>query len=100
MSDGTFIAQPWVEDRPLFVSGEGDYHTYRIPALAITGNGTLLAFAEGRKHGRSDAGEIDLILRRLDLDGSLAIFIVPDNVDLFGFVIRFHRDAQPKRVLQ
>ena len=48
----------------LFTSGEGSYHTYRIPALAVTVRGTLLAFAEGRKHGRGDAGEIDLILRR------------------------------------
>ncbi len=57
-------AQPWCEQETLFASGDGAYHTYRIPALAVTARGTLLAFAEGRKHGRGDAGEIDLILRR------------------------------------
>lgn len=55
---------PWLEEYPLFVSGEGSYHTYRIPALAVAGDGTLLAFCEGRKGGQGDAGEIDLLLAR------------------------------------
>ena len=49
---------------PVFVSGEGGYDTYRIPALAITANGTLLAFCEGRKGSSADYGDIDLLLRR------------------------------------
>jgi sialidase-1 len=48
----------------LYVSGEGGYDTYRIPALYTTKAGTLLAFAEGRKASRGDAGEIDMLLRR------------------------------------
>lgn len=56
--------QPLCRQEALFTSGQGPYHTYRIPALVVSGRGTLLAFAEGRKHGRGDAGEIDLILRR------------------------------------
>ncbi len=48
----------------LWVGGEGAYHTYRIPALVVFGKGTVLAFCEGRKHGRGDAGEIDLLVRR------------------------------------
>jgi sialidase-1 len=48
----------------VFVSGVGGYHTYRIPSLIVTTRGTLLAFAEGRKGGSSDAGDIDLLLRR------------------------------------
>ena len=55
---------PWITESPLFVSGEDGYHTYRIPALAVTTRGTLFALCEGRKHGRSDAGEIDLLLKR------------------------------------
>jgi len=43
--------------------GEG-YHTFRIPSLLATPKGTLLAFAEGRKRGRGDAGDIDLVLKR------------------------------------
>ncbi|HZT83050.1 MAG TPA: sialidase family protein [Gemmataceae bacterium] len=53
---------------PIFVAGEGGYHSYRIPSLIVTPKGTLLAFCEGRKNGRSDAGDIDLLLRR-SLDG-------------------------------
>jgi sialidase-1 len=49
---------------PLFISGQGGYHTYRIPALLATARGTLLAFCEGRRHSRSDSGEIDILLRR------------------------------------
>ena len=49
---------------PVFVAGEGGYHTYRIPALIVSPKGTLLAFCEGRKKGRGDAGDIDLLLRR------------------------------------
>lgn len=49
---------------PVFTSGEGGYHTYRIPALLVTPRGTLLAFCEGRKKGSSDTGDIDLVLKR------------------------------------
>jgi len=48
----------------LFVSGTNGYHTYRIPSLIATSKGTLLAFCEGRKTGRADDGDIDLLLRR------------------------------------
>ena len=48
----------------LFSSGQGGYYTYRIPALAVTRNGTVLAFCEGRKKSSDDSGEIDLLLRR------------------------------------
>jgi sialidase-1 len=53
-----------VEHVPVFVSGKNGYHTYRIPALIFTKKGTLLAFCEGRKNGRGDAGDIDVLLRR------------------------------------
>ena len=49
---------------PLFVRGDAGYHTYRIPAMAVTTKGTVLAFAEGRKNSGGDAGEIDLFVRR------------------------------------
>lgn len=48
----------------LFTTGAGDYSAYRIPALAVSTQGTVLAFCEGRKSGLSDTGDIDLLLRR------------------------------------
>lgn len=48
----------------LFEAGKDGYHTYRIPSLIATKNGTLLAFCEGRKSGRRDSGDIDLLLKR------------------------------------
>jgi sialidase-1 len=48
----------------IFVAGEGGYHTYRIPALIVTSNQTLLGFCEGRKNSASDTGNIDLLLKR------------------------------------
>ena len=48
----------------LFVGGQDGYHTYRIPALVVSGKGTLLAFCEGRKNASRDHGDIDLLLKR------------------------------------
>jgi sialidase-1 len=45
-------------------SGRDGYHTYRIPALAVTTKGTLLAFCEGRRDSSSDTGRIDLLVKR------------------------------------
>lgn len=52
------------EQFDVFVAGQGGYHTYRIPSVIVTQRGTLLAFCEGRKFGRGDAGDIDLLLKR------------------------------------
>lgn len=53
-----------IERQDLWTAGEGGYHTYRIPALCVSAMGTVLAFTEGRKHSRSDWGEIDILVRR------------------------------------
>jgi len=58
------LREAWLEQTDLFVSGQKGYHTYRIPAMVTTTRGTILAFCEGRKHSRSDYGEIDIVLRR------------------------------------
>lgn len=47
----------------VFRAGEDGYDNYRIPALITAKDGTLIAFAEGRKHF-SDAGDIDLLCKR------------------------------------
>jgi sialidase-1 len=48
----------------IFASGENGYHTYRIPALTVTKQGTVLAFCEGRQGGGGDSGNIDMVMRR------------------------------------
>ncbi|CAN5800734.1 sialidase family protein [soil metagenome] len=53
----------------VFVNGTEGYHTFRIPAVIATKEGTLLAFCEGRKNSRADHGDIDLVLRRSEDGG-------------------------------
>ena len=53
-----------LEQETLYGAGSHGYHTYRIPSLAVTGRGALLAFAEGRRDSTKDFGRIDLVLRR------------------------------------
>jgi sialidase-1 len=48
----------------IFQSGAEGYDTFRIPALIVSQNETVLAFAEGRKHSRTDMGDIDIVLKR------------------------------------
>jgi sialidase-1 len=45
-------------------TGKAPRHTYRIPTLAVTKQGTLLAFAELRVNGSGDAGDIDTVVKR------------------------------------
>ncbi|PAZ09709.1 alpha-sialidase [Streptomyces sp. SA15] len=52
-----------------YVSGQGGYATYRIPATVTTRRGTVLAFAEGRHDGAGDSGDIDVVLRRSEDGG-------------------------------
>ncbi len=53
----------------LFVGETNGYHTYRIPALAVTATGAVLAFCEGRKNSHEDTGDIDLLLKRSEDNG-------------------------------
>lgn len=48
----------------IFSKGECGYDTYRIPALVQASNGDLLAFAEARRDGAGDSGNIDLVMKR------------------------------------
>ncbi len=51
----------------VFVSGTDSYAWYRIPAIEVTPNGTLVAFAEARKYTLRDPGcgkqDIDLVYK-------------------------------------
>jgi hypothetical protein len=64
-----FAARPTTADDRLpevevFRVGQKGYRSFRIPAIVRSTNGTLLAFAEGRRNDGSDIGAIDLVLRR------------------------------------
>ena len=48
----------------LFQSGTDGYRAYRIPALAVSTRGTILAFCEARKNTGRDDDQIDILLRR------------------------------------
>lgn len=48
----------------VFRSGEAGYHTFRIPALILAPDKSLLAFCEARKENAGDFGNIKIVLRR------------------------------------
>lgn len=51
-------------EQTIFQAGTEGYHTYRIPAIIESADGTLLAFCEGRKNSSADHGDIDIVLKR------------------------------------
>jgi sialidase-1 len=53
-----------LEQVEVFKSGKDGYHTYRIPAVVVATNRTVLAFCEGRKDSARDTGRIDLVLKQ------------------------------------
>ncbi|QKW10175.1 exo-alpha-sialidase [Streptomyces sp. NA04227] len=50
-------------------SQDPGYACFRIPAVVRTNDGTLLAFAEGRTNDCSDAGDIDIVVKRSEDGG-------------------------------
>ncbi|WP_327352095.1 sialidase family protein [Streptomyces sp. NBC_01304] len=58
------------EQQVLFKAAQDPgYACFRIPAVVKTVKGTLLAFAEGRVNDCSDAGDIDLVVKRSEDGG-------------------------------
>lgn len=47
-----------------YTAGVDGYASYRIPAVIEAADGSVLAFAEGRRAGTADSGNIDVVLRR------------------------------------
>ena len=61
-------ADAWIEKQNLFEPGKDGYALYRIPGIVVTKRGTVLAYCEARRTGKSDWDAIDIMLRR-SLDG-------------------------------
>lgn len=59
---------PFFDSRVIYEADTGGYGTYRIPAIAVTGSGAVLAFAVGRR-APSDWAEIAVFVRRSDDGG-------------------------------
>jgi sialidase-1 len=71
----------------VFVAGQDGYHTFRIPSLLATPRGTLLAFCEGRKQGRGDSGDIDLVMRSSSDSGATwgpLVVVAEDGANTVG----------------
>ncbi len=58
------MAIPFFTETEVFTSGAEGYHTFRIPALTTTPDGSLLAFSEGRENGSDDHDALYIVLKR------------------------------------
>jgi len=65
---GTSRGESPIRHTRVFVSGQGGYRLYRIPAVETAPDGSVLAFVEARKHHGEDPGmggnDIDLVMKR------------------------------------
>lgn len=62
------FSAPLLTQVDLYRSGTDGYHTFRIPVVETAADGSLIAFAEARKHTAEDPGlgdqDIDLVYKR------------------------------------
>ncbi|MEM7236085.1 MAG: sialidase family protein, partial [Planctomycetota bacterium] len=69
-TDGELIPLPKSQRIFRSMGGRSGTHTYRIPALLVSKKNTLLAFAEARRGGGHDSGDIDTVVRRSEDNGA------------------------------
>lgn len=63
------VSKPFVSPKGDYVTQRDRYHTFRIPGMVVAADGSLLAFAEGRRGDGSDPrrdknAPIDIVMRR------------------------------------
>ena len=68
------ITVPFVASKGDYVTEPNRYHTFRIPGMIIARDGSILAFAEGRRGDGSDPrrdenAPIDIVMRRSTNNG-------------------------------
>lgn len=77
-----------MEVQALAVRGSGDYRQYRIPALAATPSGRLIALFDGRPDLDDLPGPIDLLIRVSDDNGTTwspdSVLLRHDGIAGFG----------------
>ena len=85
----------------MFTAGAEGYHTFRIPALVVATDGTLLAFCEGRKHGGRDYHALYLVLKRSTDNGAtwgdLQLLVGDDEHTMHNPTAVVDRDTGPVR---
>jgi len=57
-------AGPRFEETEVFVGGQDNINTYRIPSVVCTRSGTVLVFCEGRRDSDVDGSPTHLVLKR------------------------------------
>jgi sialidase-1 len=82
-TDGEIVPLP--EMQTIYESGSATTNTYRIPALLVSKQGTILAFAEARRNSGGDTANIDTVVRRSEDGGKtwgdeIIVFDEQDNV--------------------
>lgn len=68
------VSVPFVSPKGSYVTQQERYHTFRIPGMIVTQDGSVLIFAEGRRGEGSDPrrdenAPIDLVMRRSSDNG-------------------------------
>jgi Neuraminidase (sialidase) len=63
-SDINYGQIPLFEETEVFVGGQDDINTYRIPSVICTKKGTVLVFCEGRRDNSQDGSPTHLVLKR------------------------------------
>lgn len=64
-----FAVSIFAQENLVFESGKDGNATYRIPAIIKLKSGKLLAFAEGRRKGAGDFGDVNIVLKTSDDNG-------------------------------
>ena len=75
VAESTPVSVPFVSPKGAYVTQQHRYHTFRIPGMIVSPDGSILLFAEGRRGKGSDPrrdenAPIDLVMRRSTDNGT------------------------------
>jgi sialidase-1 len=59
-----YVTTPIFQETDVFIGGQDDINTYRIPSMICTKTGTILVFCEGRRDNSQDGSPTHLVLKR------------------------------------